>query len=276
MYTLTTEQVASYHRDGYLLLRVGEHQLVDPIELSRWTEQVKSWPREKGKWMPYDEINVNGERQLMRTENFVDYHADFKNLVCGEALAGILKALNGDDMLLFKDKINYKQARGNGFQAHLDAPAYDHIGKIEHVTTNFAIDAATHENGCLEVVSGSHKMNVPCIDGGRIDPAWEAEQDWVSVPLEAGDVLIFGSHLAHRSADNNTDKQRASLYATFHSKSDGLELRQKYYAHRRANFPPDHEREEGKDYAQGFKTYGFAAPFSKIGDKAVAVVAGQS
>jgi hypothetical protein len=33
-------------------------------------------------------------------------------------------------MFLFKEKINYKEPNGNGFQAHLDAPAYDHIGKI--------------------------------------------------------------------------------------------------------------------------------------------------
>jgi ectoine hydroxylase-related dioxygenase (phytanoyl-CoA dioxygenase family) len=143
-------------------------------------------------------------------------------------------------MLLFKDKINYKQARGNGFQAHLDAPAYDHIGRIEHVTANFAIDAATLENGCLEVVPGSHRMAIEFADGGRITPAWEAAHEWVSVPLEVGDVLIFGSHLAHRSAANKTSRSRASLYATFYSKSDGLDLRQRYYTHRRANFPPDH------------------------------------
>ena len=96
MYTLTPSQVESYHRDGFLLLRIGEHKLVDPVELAKWTEEVKSWPRVKGKWMPYDEINIKGERQLMRTENFVDYHDDFKKLVCGEALAGILGALAGE------------------------------------------------------------------------------------------------------------------------------------------------------------------------------------
>lgn len=145
------------------------------------------------------------------------------------------------EMLLFKDKINYKAAKGNGFQAHLDAPAYDHIGKIEHVTANFAIDAATRENGCLEVVPGSHRMeNVELVEGGRISDAWCDAHDWVEVPLERGDVLIFGSHLAHRSAANNTSSPRASLYATFHARSDGEGLRQKYYAHRRVAFPPDH------------------------------------
>lgn len=101
MYSLTPAQVESYHRDGFLLLRVGEHKLVNPVELARWTEEVKLWPRVKGKWMPYDEINIKGERQLMRTENFVDYHDGFNKLVCGEALAGILGALAGDVCLLF-------------------------------------------------------------------------------------------------------------------------------------------------------------------------------
>jgi hypothetical protein len=96
MYTVTPEQVASYNENGYLILRVGEHQLVDPTALQQWTEEVKAWPREKGKWMPYDEININGERQLMRTENFVDYHPDFRRLVCGEGLGQILKAVSGD------------------------------------------------------------------------------------------------------------------------------------------------------------------------------------
>lgn len=143
-------------------------------------------------------------------------------------------------MLLFKDKINYKQPHGNGFQAHLDAPAYDHIGRIEHVTANMAVDAATPENGCLEVVRGSHKMEVDFAEHGRIRPEWEDKHEWVSLPMAPGDLLVFGSHLAHRSAENKTDCGRASLYATFYSKSEGLDLRERYYEHRMENFPPEH------------------------------------
>jgi 2-aminoethylphosphonate dioxygenase len=143
-------------------------------------------------------------------------------------------------MLLFKDKINYKLPKGNGFQAHLDAPAYDHIGRIEHVTANVAIDAATLANGCLEVVPGSHRMEIDFAHGGRITDEWEASHEWTTVPLDVGDILIFGSHLAHRSGPNNTNDRRASLYATFYGRSEGDDLREKYYAHRRVAFPPDH------------------------------------
>ena len=90
------ELVEQFHRDGYLLLRVEQHGLVKPEDLQTWTEQVRAWPTEKGKWMPYHEVNTNGTRQLMRTENFVDHHPHLHGLLCGEAVAKILKALSGD------------------------------------------------------------------------------------------------------------------------------------------------------------------------------------
>jgi ectoine hydroxylase-related dioxygenase (phytanoyl-CoA dioxygenase family) len=265
MITLSQEQINDYRTQGYFILRAHEHELVTKQELKTWTNEVANWPSEREKWMPYNEINANGDMQLMRTEKFADYHDDFGNLLFGHQLVSILTQLSGEEMLLFKDKINYKSPKGNGFHAHLDAPAYDHICKIEHVTANFAIDAATVKNGCLEVVPGSHRMNVELAEGGRISDAWVARHQWISIPLNPGDILFFGSHLAHKSGPNNSDDRRASLYATFSAKADGQGLREKYYAHRRRAFPPDHEREEEKSYEEGWKTYGFAAPFSREG-----------
>ena len=168
-------------------------------------------------------------------------------------------------MTLFKDKINYKSPGGNGFAAHLDAPAYDHVAAVEHTTANLAVDPATPANGCIEIVPGSHAywQAIPLLPGGgRIDPAWEGKQDWVPVELAPGDMLVFGSHLAHRSAENRTDRPRGMVYATYAGRKDGLGLRDKYYADRRCEFPPDHERVAGKDYGPGWKRYGFAAPFA--------------
>ena len=143
-------------------------------------------------------------------------------------------------MMLFKDKINYKLPGGNGFAPHLDAPAYDHISKVEHVTANIAIHPADVANGCLEVVPGSHKMPVEFITGGHITQEWCDAHTWVPVPLGVGDMLVFGSHLAHRSGPNTSTRERAMLYATYSAESDGKDLREKYYSHRRVAFPPDH------------------------------------
>ena len=237
---LTPAQIEHFDTKGYLIIRSSEHNLIDPTQLQQWTSEVRNLPLEKGKWMPYNEITAGGEKQLMRTENFADYHQGFSKLLNGEDLKGILGQVARDDMLLFKDKINYKLAGGNGFGAHLDAPAYDHIGQIEHTTANIAVDPATIANGCVEIVPGSHRMDVELAEGGRIAPAWEAAHEWVPVELDAGDLLIFGSHLAHRSKANNTSKARSSVYATYHCVKDGTDLRERYYRHRREEFPPDH------------------------------------
>ncbi|OAA75571.1 Phytanoyl-CoA dioxygenase [Akanthomyces lecanii RCEF 1005] len=265
---VSSEQLQFYKDNGYLVLSAKEHNLVaDPGELKVWAEQVRKWPLEKGKWMPYFETTTSGSRQQMRTENFVDYHAKWGELLHGEGLRGILKQLSGEDMILFKDKINYKLPNGNGFHAHVDYHAYSHIGDIAHLTANIAVDEATVANGCLEVVPGSHKTTIEFANGGRISQKWEESREWTQVPLKQGDLLLFGSHLAHRSQSNTTDKSRTSLYATFYMAKDGKDLRKKYYEHRRKVFPPDHEREEGNEYEQGWKTYGFAAPFSTVPTK---------
>ena len=260
MLTLTSEQKTFFRDQGYLILRASEHGLLhDPTVLPGWSEEVRTWPLEasRGKWMPYFEDTSQG-RQIMRTEKFVDYHDGLQHLLCGGDLQGILAQLGGDvsersylwltsqEMILFKDKINYKLPGGNGFEAHLDAPAYDHInGKVgqnhmEHLTANIAIHPATMTNGCLEVVPTSHKMQVELAHGGLITDKWCDAHEWTTVPLEVGDILIFGSHLAHRSGSNKSTMPRAMLYATYSGKSEGEDLREKYYAHRRVAFPPDH------------------------------------
>ncbi|KJX93549.1 phytanoyl-CoA dioxygenase like protein [Zymoseptoria brevis] len=272
---LTPSQLTSYAQNGYLHLPLSQHNLIDPTLLHQYTSEVRSLPLTHNAHMPYLETLPSGTKQLMRTENFVPYHADFSSLLTGPGLESILSQLIGDEqggVALFKDKINYKLAKGNGFKAHLDAPAYSHITSvtrpgqdISHITANFAVDAASPANGCIEVVPGSHLQSVPLIPGGgAIDPEWEAEQEWVPVPLEEGDLLIFGSVLAHRSGGNESGGERKSVYATYYLRREGEGLREVYYQDRWERFPPDHERVPGKDYSAGVQRYAFAAPFTAI------------
>ncbi|KIW91775.1 uncharacterized protein Z519_07745 [Cladophialophora bantiana CBS 173.52] len=258
-YNLSRSQIEQYLRDGYLHIPFEEHQIAQPNELQAWTNEVKSWPYESGKWLCYEEPSLDGKQQLFRTEAFVEYHPEFDQLLRGGVIGNILKQLSGDEMLLFKEKINYKLPNSNGFKAHLDAPAYDHIGRVNHLTVNIAVDEATVANGCLEVVPGSHNVNVKLApgEGGRVAEDWEASAHWVSLPLKPGDIVLFGSHLAHRSAPNKTDHSRASVYATYSRKQDGTDLRERYYADRRATFPPHYDRKPGEDYGAGMLRYGF-------------------
>lgn len=91
-----------------------------------------------------------------------------------------------------------------------------------------AITDANKQNGCLQVIKGSHKM-------GRVEHGFSGEQvgasqrfvdlslksmELVYVELEAGDVLFFHSNLLHRSEANLSDKPRWSMISCYNRASN--------------------------------------------------------
>ena len=52
---------------------------------------------------------------LCRTENYANSHSGFDSFLRGERILSILGQLAGEDMLLFKEKINYKFAGSGQF-----------------------------------------------------------------------------------------------------------------------------------------------------------------
>jgi len=89
-------------------------------------------------------------------------------------------------MLLFKDKINFKLPSGSGFVAHIDAPSYTHMGATDYMEIMFAVEPQTIENGCMEVVPGSHKQQVALANGGRVDSSWESSNEFIPLLLNPG------------------------------------------------------------------------------------------
>ena len=99
-------------------------------------------------------------------------------------------------------------------------------GQLVSVMT--ALSKATKENGCIQVIKGSHKM-------GRVNHGFKGEQvgadmvmvnhalntmEHVYVELEPGDVLFFHSNIMHRSESNLSDKPRWSLISCYNSLSN--------------------------------------------------------
>lgn len=144
-----------------------------------------------------------------------------------------------------KHAVNYKLPNAGGFAPHLDSTAYIHVKRIPHLSILLAVDASDTSNGCLEVVPGSHLLPVP-IDPGTncISASWVNAHDWIPVELKEGELLIFGSHLAHRSAVNRSEKARKAVYTTYNCKSG--DLHEVYYRDRAKLWPATHKRKEGR------------------------------
>lgn len=252
---LTAEQIEQYQRDGFLVVRAGQvfRSEEERQQFIAWSIEVCQWPEIRGKWMQYFEKSlIDGHRMLNRVEKFLDFHPELQQLFCsrqGRIQQLIREALgDGQEVVLFKEKINYKLAGGDGFKPHQDAQAgWDRYGHTIHFNLLIAIDAASQDNGCLELVPGRHRE-------GLLGPMWQelpaelvAQLSFVPVPIEPGDMVIFDSFVPHRSGANLTALPRRAMYITYNYLAEG-DFRHTYFADKRASFPPDIERLPGVDY----------------------------
>jgi hypothetical protein len=124
LYSLSAEQLSGFQERGYLLIRqfltTGESEL-----LHQWAQEVHDLPcTPDTPWMPYEEVNSDGKRVLCRTENFANSHAGFDSFLRGQRAMSVLQQLAGVEMLLFKEKINYKLA-GSGKRFHNSTFSFD-------------------------------------------------------------------------------------------------------------------------------------------------------
>lgn len=243
---LTAGQVATFHRTGYVVVP----GLISPgamADVRAWPGEVQAWPEMAGRHMMYFEQAADGRRLLNRMEDVLPYHAGFRGLAGSDLLQGACSQLFGEPAVLFKDKINFKQPGGGGFEPHQDVQAgWARYAKL-HITALVTVDRSTRENGCLEMAEGFGQHE---LIGREWEPLTEAQlRDvcWTPVEAEPGDAVFFDSFVPHRSAPNGSPLQRRVLYYTYNRASEGDSLRQ-YYADKRRSYPPDIEREAGREY----------------------------
>lgn len=224
---LDSDELSFFARNGWVVTDLLDAERT--VLLRRWVDEVQGWS-DDGEWMNHYELTGHGPRRC-RTEYFTPFHEGLRSLLCDGPLLDAAGLLLGEPAVLYKEKINYKLAGGAGWEPHQDAPAYPFIRS--HVSCMVAVDDATTDNGCLEVVSGMHHDLIPTDERGCIPAAVAARLDWRPAPLRAGQTLWFHSRTPHRSGDNRSSRDRRALYPTYNALREG-DLRGEYYATKRA------------------------------------------
>ena len=242
---ITVAQAADFERDGYLVVQ-GAFDPSEMRHIESWSRELSERPEESGKHWVYREISLlEPDRKIVcRIENIQRFHAGFAELTA--ALAGPVGRLLGEDSVLFKEKINCKMPGGDGFKPHQDSQAGWENYASYFINVLLCIDEATEENGCIKVAAGHHK--------GGIFRDWEplTEDDmegmeFVSCTTKPGDLVFFDSYTPHASEPNLTDRPRRLYYVTYNRASEG-DHQERYYADKRKSYPPDIERDPGRDY----------------------------
>ena len=237
---LSEKDISQYQADGFLVVSADRLLLPNEVrEIIAEVDVIQQWPESEDKWMIYLDELQDGTTRLNRIENIIPYSKHFADLFSSSRLGGAVAQLAGAPVVVFKEKINFKQPGGDGFEPHQDAQAgWDGYGHSFHISVAIAIDECTSENGCLEFVRGFHNKGLLGPEGEAIPEDVTKSLKWESVLAKPGDVIFFDSYAPHRSGPNRTTGQRRLIYLTYNLEREG-DFREDYYVDKKKSYPPN-------------------------------------
>lgn len=226
-FALTSSQIAAYHQDGYLLIK----QFCSKPEVDKlYNTALEDDAMRKNAL----DLNDQSGKKTKLSLWFTPGNDVFGYLTRSEKMINGVAALLDSDAPVchFHSKLMQKEPRvGGAWEWHQD---YGYWYKNQFmfpdqlISVMVALTPANQENGCLQVVKGSHKM-------GRVNHGFAGEQvgaDMVMVnnalqtmelvycELEAGDALFFHPNLLHRSEANLSEHPRWSIISCYCSQSN--------------------------------------------------------
>lgn len=247
---LNSTAVKAYQNDGFVVVQAAEWLSDEEFfGIRSEVERIQHLGESRDKWMVYLDELPGGDFRLNRIENFLPWSEMLFGLFSSTRLGAAASQLMGEPVVLFKDKINFKQPGGEGFLPHQDAQAgWGDFGHSTHLSVAVAIDKCTAENGALEFVPGRHTEGLLGPLGSELPGSFVDEVNWELIEAEPGSVIFFDSYTPHRSGPNHSDSQRRLIYVTFCLEREG-DFRQEYFDHKRQTYPPNILREPGIDYS---------------------------
>jgi ectoine hydroxylase-related dioxygenase (phytanoyl-CoA dioxygenase family) len=241
---LSADQLARYHRDGYLFLR-GIFA----------ADEVREFQAEAARLLASDLVHeknlrtrprrlASGALEVERFDPVIDVSSLFRSVVASERLLEPLREIFGEEAVLFKDKLIFKVPGMSGYTMHQDYAWWQpqeaeselpgiHPDKILSVMVG--IDAADAENGAIQLFPGRHHELLSTPGELRNMNAEETSTLDLSTAVlgetQPGDVVIFHSLTPHCSDRNNSPRSRRQLYMTYNAKSAGdvYEAQQTHY-----------------------------------------------
>jgi hypothetical protein len=219
---IADSDVRKYRQDGFLLVRA----MLSPEE----TALLKRAAHEDRVLDQHSYGKADGEGGTVRLSLW-NHPTDtiYGAIARCESIVGSAEKLLDDEVYHYHSKMIMKDAKVGGAWAwHQDYGYWYQNGVLfPHLTSAFiAVDPATRENGCLQVIKGSHEL-------GRIEHVLTGEQagadqarvdevlarlELVYVEMEPGDVLFFHANALHRSDQNRSENPRWSMICCYNAK----------------------------------------------------------
>lgn len=218
---LSDTDVRRYHEDGYVVIK----GLLDPEE----TGLLARAAREDRVLDQHSFGRADGEGGTVRLSLWNHPTDTIYGMVArSESIVGSAEKILNGEVYHYHSKMIMKDPKVGGAWAwHQDYGYWYHNGVLFPLLTSvyIAVDPATRENGCMQVIKRSHEL-------GRIEHFLTGEQagadrarvdevlkklELVYVEMEPGDGLFFHSNLLHRSDQNRSNNPRWAMICCYNA-----------------------------------------------------------
>lgn len=227
MFQLAPEQVKSYHNDGFLVVR----NFCTADESNRLLSTALQDDAMRTNAL---DLNDQSGKKTRLSLWFTPGNDVFGYLTRSERIVNSVAQLldSPAPVCHFHSKLMQKEPKvGGAWEWHQD---YGYWYKNQFmfpdqlISVMVALTTANKENGCLQVIKGSHKL-------GRVNHGFAGEQvgadmvmvdnalksmELVYVELQPGDALFFHSNILHRSEANLSNHPRWSIISCYCSQSN--------------------------------------------------------
>lgn len=233
---IQSERAEQYAADGFFKVKgfadpsVGQRMLDDVIDIVRRSdrgEQVDALvlPEAQPGFAARDDVKpedvIAKVFKLHRRPAFATF------LRTPELLPIVTGLLGTDDIDCFLSQFIFKNPGAWGQPWHQDSYYFPFEPARPIVGLWLAVTEATLENGCLHVLPGSHAEPVhehipdqrPGANYGYMEIVDHDMDGQTPSLMQPGDLLVFDSHLMHRSTDNVSSGIRAAM--VFHVAAAG-------------------------------------------------------
>jgi ectoine hydroxylase-related dioxygenase (phytanoyl-CoA dioxygenase family) len=223
--TFTKKDIDTYHRDGYVVIRnLFTKEEVDLLYKVAVDDNVMSKKS-------FDRTDASGLKTKLALWYSLDESLYSKFARSARIVDAVEQILNGRAAHYHSKLMQKEPRKGGAWEWHQDYGYwYKNNGFLlpEMLSVLTALTPATKENGCLQMIRGSHKM-------GRVEHGFAGEQvgaDMEKVnealkimPLDylemaAGDTAFFHCNTLHASAANLSDKPRWSIITAYNLASN--------------------------------------------------------
>ena len=240
-FELTVEQLEQFDDDGYVILdELLDEEEVDLLsQIARADHQLTQDVASRG--------DGEGGAIDLVVRNEVEADTIYGAILSSESLVNAVETVLGDEVYHYHHKMILKEPRVGGAWAwHQDYGYWYNNGCLwpQMASCLIAVDRATRENGCLQVVKGSHQLgrinHMPVgdqtgADPERIEPILE-RLPIEHVELNPGSAVLFHSNLLHRSDQNKSDNPRWAFICCYNARSNDP-----YKAGRHPQYTPLHK-----------------------------------